>query len=243
MGLLTVLAVSALLVADRRRPSAPAQADTISGPYASLLESSVDLGPAGTDHVQLTAALRGMARPDRLMGWAQHQGLSVRWRPGDTWAILEGAATAVAGAFAVEVHDYRGKRGQVFYASPQQPVVPTPLRVEVSELGRILGYTPHRESTPLMPPLEVPDQGLTPAAAVADVQRSPVARRASAAGPNVVVFAFDGFDQADLDLFATTFNLPKFTPDVVGGQPESAAARRRWIWRPSTRSPRTPRRF
>ena len=222
MGLLTVLVVTAVLVADLRRPSAPAQADTISGPYASLLESSIDLGPARTDHVQLTAALRGAARPDLLMGWAQHQGLSVRWRPGDTWAILEGAATAVAGAFAVEVHDYRGKRGQVFYASPQQPVVPAPLRVEVSEFGRILGYTPHRESKPAKPPLEVPDQGLTPGGLLRTYNATPLRDKGfSGKGQTVVVFAFDGFDQADLDMFATTFNLPKFTPDVVGGQPEN----------------------
>ena len=222
MGLLTVLAVAAVLVADLRRPSAPAQADTISGPYASLLESSIDLGPARTDHVQLTAALRVATRPYLLMGWAQHQGLSVRWRPGDTWAILEGAATAVAGAFDVEVHDYRGQRGQVFYASPQQPVVPAALRLEVSELGRILGYTPHRESTPVMPPLEVPDQGLNGVQLLHTYNATPLRDKGfSGKGQTVVVFAFDGFDQADLDMFATTFNLAKFTPDVVGGQPEN----------------------
>jgi kumamolisin len=38
-------------------------------------------------------------------------------------------------------------------------------------------------------------------------------------GVTVIVFAFDGFDQADLDLYSTTFNLPQFTPEVVGGQP------------------------
>ena len=33
-------------------------------------------------------------------------------------------------------------------------------------------------------------------------------------------FAFDGFDQSDLDTFATTYALPKFTPTVVGGEPD-----------------------
>ncbi|MCI4674228.1 S53 family peptidase [Candidatus Mycolicibacterium alkanivorans] len=221
MGLLTVLAVAAL-VADVRRSSAPAESGVISGPYAALLASSTDLGPARTDHVQLTAALRGASRPDLLMGWAQQQGLSVRWRPGDTWAILEGAPAAIAGALDVEVHDYRGKRGQVFYASPQQPAVPVGLQVEVSGLGRILGYTPHRESKPPMPPLEVPDQGLTPGGLLRTYNATPLRDKGfSGKGQTVVVFAFDGFDQADLDMFSTTFNLPKFTPDVVGGQPES----------------------
>jgi len=36
----------------------------------------------------------------------------------------------------------------------------------------------------------------------------------------VVVFAFDGFDQPDLDRFAEWFDLPPFTPQVVGGMPD-----------------------
>ena len=31
-------------------------------------------------------------------------------------------------------------------------------------------------------------------------------------------FAFDGFDQSDLDTFASTYGLPQFTPEVVGGE-------------------------
>ncbi|MGI9125168.1 MAG: S53 family peptidase, partial [Mycobacterium sp.] len=36
-------------------------------------------------------------------------------------------------------------------------------------------------------------------------------------GQTVVVFAFDGFDQPDLDMFADTMALPRFAPEVVGG--------------------------
>jgi kumamolisin len=36
-------------------------------------------------------------------------------------------------------------------------------------------------------------------------------------GQTVVVFAFDGFDQRDLDMFADTMQLPRFTPEVIGG--------------------------
>ena len=35
----------------------------------------------------------------------------------------------------------------------------------------------------------------------------------------VAVFAFDGFDQRDMDSFADWFSLPRFTPEVVGGMP------------------------
>ncbi|MCX2933483.1 S53 family peptidase [Mycobacterium sp. CVI_P3] len=220
VGLLGVLTAAAVLVADLHRFSGPTESGVIGGPYASLLESSVDLGPARTDHVQLTAALRDDSRPDLLMGWALQQNLSVRWRPGDSWAILEGAPEAVSGAFDVDVHDYRGMRGQVFYASPQQPSVPRSLSVEVAALGRILGYTPHRESKVWMFPQEVPDQGLNPSALLRTYNAMPLHDSGyTGKGITVVVFAFDGFLQSDLDTFSTTFNLPKFTPEVVGGMP------------------------
>ena len=77
-----------------------------------------------------------------LMHWAEQQGLSVRWRAGDSWAILEGGPANVAGALDVDVHDYRGRLGQVFYASRRQPAVPASVAAEVAGLGRILGYTP-----------------------------------------------------------------------------------------------------
>jgi kumamolisin len=218
--LAAVLTAAAVLVADLHRSSAPAEPGAISGPYASLLASSVDLGRAQTDRVQLTAALRDDSRPDLLMGWAVRQNLSVRWRPGDSWAILEGAPAAVSGALDVDVHDYRGQRGQVFYASPQQPSVPQSLSMEVAGLGRILGYTPYRESKVWMLPLEVPDRGLTPSALLRTYNATRLHDKGyTGKGTTVVVFAFDGFEQADLDAFATSFSLPKFTPDVVGGMP------------------------
>ena len=96
----------------------------------------MDLGPARGEHVQLTAELRDGARPVALTAWARDRGLSVSWRDGDGWAVLDGPPRALAGALDVAVHDYRGRRGQVFYASPQQPGVPEQLRGEVAELGR-----------------------------------------------------------------------------------------------------------
>jgi kumamolisin len=217
------VAVCAVLV-DRRGPSAATASDRITGPYAALLDASTDLGPARGEHVQVTATLPKSAKPEHLISWARHRGLSVRWRQDDGWAIIEGTPAAVAKAFDVEVHDYRGSRGQVFYASPQQPGIPSELVAEVAELGRILGYTPYREAKRWVLPAEVPGQGLTPDALLSTYNIQPLRDSGyTGKGVTVIVFAFDGFDQADLDLFATTFNLPKFTPEVVGGQP---AARR-----------------
>ncbi len=219
--LVAVITCGCAPTTDPGRRTTPMTPDVISGPYAALLAGSTDLGPATGDGIQLTAALHPGSRPNLLMAWAQRHGLSVRWRHGDTWAFLEGRPAVLADALDVAVHDYRGRHGQVFYASPQQPSVPVSLRDEVAELGRILGYTPHHESRPV-PPLDVPDAGLTPDALLRTYNIESLRERGyTGKGITVVVFAFDGFDQADLDMFAATFGLPAFTPEVVGGQPPS----------------------
>jgi kumamolisin len=217
---LVLIAVGVLALASDLRPARDAA--LIGGPYASLLASSTDLGPSQRD-AQLTAALNGSARPVALMSWARGRGLSVRWRPGDNWAIVEGVAPSLASAFGVVVHDYKGRLGQVFYASPQQPAVPEPLRGEVGELGRILGYLPHHMSRPSTPPLDVPNKGLTPSAVLNTYNVNSLASSGfTGKGQTIVFFAFDGYKQSDLDEFATTFGLPKFTPTVVGEQPKEA---------------------
>ena len=199
-------------------PGAPALRHAIGGPYAALLSASADLGPAGADPIRLTAALHGRARPAALIEWARSRGLSVRWRSGANWAVIEGAATAVSAALEVAVHDYRARRGQQYYASPQQPTVPEALRAEVAELGRILGYTPFRERTRWMLPLDVPDQGLSPQALLRTYNVEPLRDRGfTGKDTTVVVFAFDGFDQPDLDMFADGFGLRRFTPETLGG--------------------------
>jgi kumamolisin len=217
---LAAVSVSAAIFAAGCR-SAPVSDAQIDGPYGDLLASSTDLGPARDEHVQLTAALHEPSRPDRLFAWSGDHGLSVRWRDGDTWAVVEGPAAAVSAAFGIEVHDYRGQRGQVFYAAPQQPAVPDAVQTEVAELGRVLSYTPHRESRPPIP-AEVPEQGLSPDAVLRTYNIKPLRDAGQTGeGSTVVVFAFDGFDQSDLDGYAATFNLPRFTPELVGEMPKA----------------------
>jgi kumamolisin len=192
----------------------------IDGPYASLLAASTDLGAADSGPVQLTVSLRDTSRPDALFGWAGERALTVRWRPQHPWAIVEGQPADVADAFRVDIHDYRGRRGQEFYASPQQPTVPDPVRTDVAEVGRILGYTPHRESRPWLMPQDVPATGLTPQALLRTYNAERLAAQGyTGKGTTIVVFAFTGYDQADLDRFTATSGLPQFTPILVGGQP------------------------
>jgi kumamolisin len=196
---------------------------TIGGPYALLLSNSTDLGPSGMPSAQLTVALHDTARPEQLMRWAARQGLAARWQPGADWAIVEGAPSTVAAAFDVTVHDYRGTQGQVFYASAEQPAVPVALRGTVGDLGRILGYTPHREARPPMLPLDVPRRGLTPNALLKAYNADPLtAAGHTGKGQTVVFYEFDGYDQTDLDEFTQLSGLPPLRPILIGGQPGEA---------------------
>jgi kumamolisin len=222
IGVLALAAASVMVLVSDLRPSSRTSTDggdTIAGPYSYLLASSTDLGPSHDDSAQLTVALRAPTRPGGVFDWAHSQGLSVRWKTGQAWAVVEGAAQNVADAFGVEVHDYRGRRGQVFYASPQQPAIPDALIPEVAELGRILGYLPHHTSHTPMFPTDVPDKGLKPNALLNTYNAARLAADGyTGKGTTIVFFAFDGFDQSDLDQFASTYRLPQFTPEVVGGQ-------------------------
>ncbi|MCV7255516.1 S8 family serine peptidase [Mycobacterium hackensackense] len=217
---LWVLVVAASLLAADVAPLSPPSDATIAGPYARLLAASADLGASRSSDTQLTVTLADARRPDELIGWAAERGLSVRWRPGDVWAVVEGPADSVARAFAVPVRDYRGRRGQEFYASPRQPAVPVELMSTVSDIGRILGYTPHHMARPGLLPLDVPRQGLSPDALLTAYNAQPLAAAGfTGKGATIVFFEFDGYDQSDLDTFSDTSGLPRFTPVLVGGQP------------------------
>ncbi|HPX35873.1 MAG TPA: S53 family peptidase [Mycobacterium sp.] len=217
-SLTAVVAVAALATADRPRADRPA--GDIEGPYARLLAEATDLGPARDPRIQLTAALRDSGEPVRLARWADLHGLSVRWREGDAWAIVEGSPDAVADALGIAVHDYRDRQGTVFYASPQQPPIPSVARAEVAEFGRILSRTPYREGLPPTPPRDVPDGGLLPTQLWKAYDANELTDSGyTGKGQTVVVFSFDGFKQQDMDTFAEWFDVPKFTPEVVGGMP------------------------
>lgn len=157
------------------------------------------------------------------MRWAAQRGLDARWQPGADWAIVEGAPSAVADAFDVTVHDYRGTEGQVFYASAEQPAVPAALQGTVGDLGRILGYTPHRGAGVPMVPLDVPLRGLTPTALLQAYNVHHLAAAGNTGkGQTIVFYEFDGYDQKDLDDYAEISGLPPLKPILIGGQPGEA---------------------
>jgi kumamolisin len=221
----SLAAAASVLLVDHRFEPTSGRAVAIGGPYARLLANSVDLGPSRLERAQLTVGLHDSTHPERLIAWAAGEGLETRWHPGEKWAIVEGSPPDVARAFDVPVHDFRGARGEVFYASDRQPEVPAAVEGTVSDLGRILGYTPHREKRPAFIPLDVPSQGLTPNALLTAYNASPLAAAGfTGKGQTIVFFAFSGYDQQDLDDFATMSGLPPLKPVLVGGQPSESRA-------------------
>ena len=220
-----LIAASALVIAsDLTAGCAPTNSAVIPGPFASLLAGSTDLGPSRAGDAQVTVALpETQRRPEQLLQWAGARGLWVRWRSGDRWAIVEGGAGDLARAFEVPVNDYRGRKGRVFYASPEQPSVPTALTGAVTGLGRIMGYTPHRMNRPDHLPLDVPKGGLTPGGLLDAYNVDPLVKQGhTGRDATIVFFEFDGFDQKDLDTYADSSGLPRFTPEVIGGIPDEA---------------------
>jgi kumamolisin len=216
---LLVLAASAVLMlaSGTRAVPAPNPPNLIDGPLGRLLAGATDLGPARGGHAQITAALRDSTRPDALTAWAKDRDLSVRWRPGDDWAFLEGTPGNAAGAFGLAVHNYRSRDGQVFYASGQQPQVPAPLQGEVSEVGRILSYHRVHMVKPPTLPLDVPSHGLNPTELLTTYNAGPLATTGK--GQTIVFFEIDGYDQFNLTSYADTFRLSGLTPHLVEGQP------------------------
>lgn len=218
-----IAAIVALTLFGADRATTPMRADVIDGPYGRMLAQATDLGPARAGTIRITAALHRAAEPVLLKAWARNRGLTAHWREGDDWAVIEGAPHAVAAAFGVAVNDYRSaggpEPGRVFSASRQQPGVPPAARSEVSGVGRILGHVPYREALP-GPPREVPGGGLTPPQLLNAYNATPlIGEGYTGKGRTVVVFAFDGFLQSDMDAFADSFGLPRFTPEVIGGMP------------------------
>lgn len=216
-----IVAVTVLLVVVAALGPWPsrlaAYGPVITGPYASLLAASTNLGPSQAGDAQLTVTLAGGTRPTTLIDWAQSRGLVVRWRDGDDWAVVAGPAPRLSEAFAVPIRDYRGRRGQTFYASPRQPDVPTAVRGEATAVGRILSYLPYRMARPVLP-RDVPRPGLSPQHLLTAYNATPLVDAGhTGRGQTIVFFAFDGFDQRDLDMFADSSVLPRFTPVVIDG--------------------------
>jgi len=190
---------------------------TIIGPYARLLSASEDLGASTVDRARLTVQLPGPSAAGPLKVWASSHGLDVRWDEGERWAVVSGPPESLGRAFGVSIHDFRHD-GERFYAAAQSPLVPSALHNGVAGLGRILGYSPHREAAPPTLPRDVADRGLSPDGVATTYNLAPLSAQGfTGTGQTVAVFAFGNYRQSDLDGFSDRYHLSRFAPDVIGG--------------------------
>ena len=131
-------------------------------------------------------------------------------------------------SFGVPVHDYRGRRGQVFYASPQQPAVPRDVARRDQRTRPDPRLHPASSCAAARPCDRAAQTGPDPAPNCwpRTTPASLAAQGFTGKGNTIVFFEFDGFDQDDLDSFADLSGLPTSRPIVIGGQPGDADAAR-----------------
>jgi kumamolisin len=213
---------AALLVASGcaadTRPHSAASGTLAQGPLAWLLAASTDLGPSHADHVETVVALHHRMRPAALYDWAGEYALDVRWSRGAGWAAVSGRAAAMADAFDVPVHDYRARTGASFYATGNVVAVPAGLRRTVRQVGRIVSFVPIRKAGVVH--ADVPDSGLKPNQLLRTYNAAPLAAQGyTGKGKTIVFFEFGGFQQGDLDAYATSSGLTRTTPELANGSP------------------------
>ena len=76
-----------------------------------------------------------------------------------------------------------------------------------------------------IPSARCAEPGTAPNALLEAYNASPLAAAGiTGKGTTIVFFAFSGYDQKDLDTFADLSGLPRFTPELVGGQPGPVGA-------------------
>ena len=207
---MAVLLLLTFVGADR--PGTPVPTNLIGGPYARLLADS-DRSRSGPRRPGAThrRAHRGdhAGRADPV---GRRPRLSVRWRAGDRGPWSKGPPDAVAGALDVAVHDYRGKHGQVF-------TPPAATGGARAGGGRGRSARPDPRLAPLphgRPADDAARRARRRAAALELITAATSIHCSTAVSPArapIAVFAFDGFDQRDLDSFsADWFDLPKFYP-------------------------------
>lgn len=214
------LAVAAFTIASCTAPKPSSSVETasssaLSGPAAWLLAASTDLGASTRADISIVVTLRGTAEPTRLQAWATGHGLVVQWQAGAGWAALSGPAVSMGRALGVAIDSYRSRTGHEFYAARRQPRVPDAVRGDVTEIGRVLNYSPQSEAALT----DVPQGGLTPSELVNAYDASDVSSASGGTTGTVVFFEWGNYQRSDLDAFASADGLPTFSPALFGGTP------------------------
>jgi len=207
LGSLTIVALAPPVEAG----TAPSRStDESSSKWAALLTHSVDLGQSRARSVDVLVDLRTSTRPTTVLTWADRHELTARWLSGLATSVLSGSPAALGRGLGVTVDDFRAPNGQLFYATRQQPQVPTSLRGEVTGIGRISSYGRIVNDY-------VPDGGLTPSGLMQAYDATPLESQSDQGqGQTIVFFETDGYAKGDLQGFQKAYKTPAFQVSKLG---------------------------
>ena len=139
-------------------------------------------------------------------------GLSAGWNRGSEFVTARGPAAAVAHLLGVPIHDFRSRRGILFYAGLRSAAVPAGLAGLVRAVDYVTSYP--RNRTAFVPQGGITPPGVNTAYDVGGLRDAGV----DGTGETVVIWALgDGFDQKGLDTFSDQFHLPRVIPTVIFG--------------------------
>ena len=209
-----LLALAVWLSACQSPPSEPSRVVPAPRPAPTLvqaLRSAVDLGPSGAaTAVSLNFGLRSPLPDARAVDDAvsalRNAGLRSSWRPGSSLIAADGPAPVAASLLQVRIDDYRQPDGTTFYASLDQPRIPSTISAVASDVGGLDNYRRPRAYA-------VRPGGLSPNDVLAYYNLKPLRDAGlDGSGQTVLLPEIDDVNTKDLEAFASEFGLPPFGP-------------------------------
>jgi subtilase family serine protease len=146
--------------------------------------------------------------PARVQGAVadlQRTGFSASWRPGSSLIAADGPAPLAAALLSVDIESYRLANGTVFYATLDQPRIPTVLANVAASVSGLDNYRRARS-------FAVRRGGLTPTDILSFYNLQPLRQTGlDGTGQTIVLPEIDDLPNLDdLNKFATEFSLPPF---------------------------------
>jgi kumamolisin len=201
---------------------------------AAAISKAVDLGPArATTEVNLSFGLKTRnpnelaaviasgrtispsdyvarfnpdpAQVEQAVTWLNNLGFHATWRPGSSLIAADGPAPAARALLRVSIDDYRMPDGTTFYASLDEPRIPSPIDAIASNVSGLDSY--HRVRSSAVPP-----GGLAPTDVLAYYNIKALRDAGlDGTGQTIVLPEIDDLPNLnDLNKFATKYALPPF---------------------------------
>ena len=177
---------------------------------ASSDSALTNIGPTHQRSVSFLVLLHKATKPTCLEQWGSNAGLSVKWTPGQRWASISGAPSAVDHSFHVTIDNFRAANGKISFGATHEAAVPSGVCGEVQGVGTIHSF---------VKPLNagVPQGGLSAVNLRTAYDAQPLtANCITGKGETVVFMESGGWLPSDFDTFARIEKLPPFKVVEMG---------------------------